>query len=255
MSVISFEHLDLTLGNKCILRDVSSTIRAGEVTILLGPNGTGKSSLLKLISREWKTNGHVSYFQKGLADWKPADLAKHLGVLPQHSNLTFGFTAREVVELGGLNLNASQKTIAEIAKEHMETTDTLHLAERLFPSLSGGEKQRVQLARVLTQIKQSGEKQALLLDEPTSALDLKHQHKTLALAKKMANEGAAVVAVIHDLNLAAQYGDRLLLLNDGNIVADGHPEAVLTAETIRSVYDVDVTIMRHPEHGYPLIIS
>ncbi|WP_087017973.1 heme ABC transporter ATP-binding protein [Thaumasiovibrio subtropicus] len=255
MSAISFQHLDLTLGPKCILKDVSSDIHAGEVTILLGPNGTGKSSLLKLISREWKTKGDVAYFGKNLKDWQPSDLAKHLGVLPQHSNLTFGFTAREVVELGGLNLDASQKMIAQIAEDHMRTTDTLHLADRLFPSLSGGEKQRVQLARVLTQIKQSGSHRALLLDEPTSALDLKHQHKTLALAKQMAKQGAAVVAVIHDLNLAAQYGDRLLLLNAGHIVADGTPEEVLTAARIEEVYDWQVTVMTHPQQGYPLVIG
>ena len=255
MSAIAFNHLNLTLGNKTILEDVSATIKAGEFTILLGPNGTGKSSLLKLISREWKTKGNVSYFDKSLKAWAPSALAKHLGVLPQHSNLTFAFTVQEVVELGALTLNASQKEINVLVAENMAITDVAHLADRLFPSLSGGEKQRVHLARVLTQIAQSGEQRALLLDEPTSALDLGHQHKTLALAQQMAQQGAAVVAVIHDLNLAAQYGDRLMLLNGGHVVADGTPQQVLTTEIIEEVYQWQVTVMPHPRSGYPVIIS
>ncbi|MGL6258899.1 heme ABC transporter ATP-binding protein [Vibrio sp. WXL103] len=255
MNAIEFSGLDLTLGRKTILKQVSSSIKAGEFTILLGPNGTGKSSLLKLISREWKTKGNVTYFGRDLEQWSPAHLAKHLGVLPQHSNLTFAFTAKEVVELGGLNLHSCQKGIEKIAQENMVKTDVSHLAERLFPSLSGGEKQRVHLARVLTQISQNNGQCALLLDEPTSALDLGHQHKTLQLAKKMASEGAAVVAVLHDLNLAAQYGDRLIVLNNGTIAADGSPEQVLTPQLIQSVYQWTVNIIRHPSEHYPVVIS
>ncbi|WP_413113604.1 heme ABC transporter ATP-binding protein [Thaumasiovibrio sp. DFM-14] len=255
MSAICFNNLNLTLGTKTILENVSSNIKAGEFTILLGPNGTGKSSLLKLISREWKTKGEVAYFEKSLKDWKPSQLAKHLGILPQHSNLTFAFSAREVVELGGLNLVASQQDIEAIAAKNMAITDVSHLAERIFPSLSGGEKQRIHLARVLTQIEQSGEQRALLLDEPTSALDLGHQHKTLSLARKMAKQGAAVVAVIHDLNLAAQYGDRLVLLNGGHVVADGKPDEVLTPEIVNAVYQWQVNVIPHPTAGYPVIIS
>ncbi|WP_087026461.1 heme ABC transporter ATP-binding protein [Thaumasiovibrio subtropicus] len=252
---IAFEGLNLTLGDKTILADVSRSIHASEFTILLGPNGTGKSSLLKLISREWKTQGHVEYFGTALAQWSPAQLANHLGILPQHSNLTFAFTAREVVELGGLNLLMSQKEIEQVALKNMALTDVVHLADRIYTSLSGGEKQRVHLARVLTQIAQSHERRALLLDEPTSALDLAHQHRTLSLARQMASEGAAVVAVIHDLNLAAQYGDRLIVLNQGGIVADGSPLDVLTSPLIEEVYQWQVDVIPHPKKGYPLIIS
>lgn len=255
MSAIDFSELSLTLGNKTILKQASASIKAGEFTILLGPNGTGKSSLLKLISREWKTKGDVSYFGRALNEWNPAHLAKHLGILPQHSNLTFAFTAKEVVELGGLNLHSCQKGIEKIAHQNMEQTDVIHLADRQFPSLSGGEKQRVHLARVLTQLSQCEDKCALLLDEPTSALDLGHQHKTLQLAKRMADRGAAVVAVIHDLNLAAQYGDRLIVLNRGEIAADGTPEQVLTPELIQSVYQWSVDVITHPTGHYPVVIS
>ncbi|MDR9831510.1 heme ABC transporter ATP-binding protein [Vibrio sp. FNV 38] len=255
MSAIAFSDLSLTLGDKTILKQTSASIKAGEFTILLGPNGTGKSSLLKLISREWKTKGEVSYFDRSLREWNPTHLAKHLGILPQHSNLTFAFTAREVVELGGLGLHSCQKGIEKIATKNMQRTDVEHLADRLFPSLSGGEKQRVHLARVLTQIEQNDGQCALLLDEPTSALDLGHQHKTLQLAKRMAEQGAAVVAVIHDLNLAAQYGDRLIVLNEGQIAADGSPEQVLTSKLIESVYQWSVNIITHPSGQYPVVIS
>ncbi|CAM4342262.1 heme ABC transporter ATP-binding protein [Vibrio agarivorans] len=255
MSAIAFSDLNLTLGKKTILKQTSASIKGGEFTILLGPNGTGKSSLLKLISREWQTKGQVSYFGRNLDEWNPAHLAKHVGVLPQHSNLTFAFTAREVVELGGLNLHSCQKGITKIASQNMQRTEVTHLADRLFPSLSGGEKQRVHLARVLTQISQSEDKCALLLDEPTSALDLGHQHRTLQLAKEMANQGSAVVAVIHDLNLAAQYGDRLIVLNEGQIAADGTPEEVLTPALIESVYNWKVNVMTHPSGHYPIVIS
>jgi len=273
---IQLNNLHLTLGNNVILDDVSTHFNAGELTVLLGPNGTGKSSLLKLITREWPSRGSVHYFDKAAEHWRPEVLAKHLGVLPQASNLTFNFSVREGVELGGIPPNASQAEIGTLAEKNMQRTDVTHLADRLYPTLSGGEKQRVHLARVLTQLEQSqvnlmapngsepsdsqrqhnhAEQKILLLDEPTSALDLSHQHNTLMLAKQLAKQGAAVVIVMHDLNLASQYADRMLILNQGNIVADGTPWQVLTAETIAAVYNWQVTIMAHPQHGYPVMLS
>lgn len=252
---IEIKHASLTLGNKTLLDNVSTTFRLGELTIILGPNGTGKSSLLKLLSREWPCNGTLSFYGKPLSHWTPQQLAASVGILPQSSSLTFAFTAREVVELGGLALTASRKEIADIAEEKMAQTDVLHLADRLYPSLSGGEKQRVHLARVLTQIAKSERDTILMLDEPTSALDIGHQHKTLTLAKQMAKEGSAVIAVIHDLNLAAQYADRILILHRGKIVADGYPESVLTPAMIENVYGWPVNVMPHPTGGYPVVLA
>ncbi len=254
-AAISLHNLNLTFGNRTILNNISTEIYAAELTILLGPNGTGKSSLFKMMTKEWPLNGQVRYFGIDSENWKGSDLAMHLGVLPQSSSLTFNFTVKEVVELGGLNLNASQQEIRCFAKQNMEKTDVLHLAERLYPSLSGGEKQRVHFARVLTQLEQSGDKQILLLDEPTSALDLSHQHKTLALAKALTTQGASVVAVIHDLNLAAQYADRILILHQGHLVADGTPWQTLTKEMIADVYQWPVNVIPHPERGHPVIMS
>ncbi|WP_281543933.1 heme ABC transporter ATP-binding protein [Grimontia sp. SpTr1] len=252
---IDIRQASLTLGNKVLLDNFSTSFKLGELTIILGPNGTGKSSLLKLISREWPCNGELRFYGKSAKDWKPEHLAASMGILPQSSSLTFAFTAREVVELGGLALSASQAELAEIASENMAKTDVLHLADRLYPSLSGGEKQRVHLARVLTQIAKSPRDTILMLDEPTSALDIGHQHKTLSLAKEMAQAGSAVIAVIHDLNLAAQYADRILILNEGKIAADGIPTDVLTPEIIEEVYGWPVSVMPHPTGDYPVVLA
>lgn len=255
---IELDNLQLKFSKKTILNNVSTHFNAGELTVILGPNGTGKSSLLKIITGELiseNRNTTISYFEQDAASWQPEHIAKHLGVLPQSSNLTFNFKVEDVVLLGGIALSASDSEIKAIAAENMQLTEVSSLVGRRYPTLSGGEKQRVHLARVLTQLAQSGDKKVLLLDEPTAALDLSHQHSTLALAKKMAKAGAAVIIVMHDLNLAAQYADRLLMLNQGSIVADGTPWQVLTEENIVAVYQCQVTIMAHPQHGYPLVLS
>ncbi|OEE75302.1 heme ABC transporter ATP-binding protein [Enterovibrio norvegicus FF-162] len=252
---IEIKHASLSMGNKVLLDDVSVRFNSGELTIILGPNGTGKSSLLKLLSREWPCNGELNFYDKPAPEWKPEILAQSVGILPQSSSLTFGFTVREVVELGGLALSVPQREINNIATANMTQTDVLHLEDRLYPSLSGGEKQRVHLARVLTQLSKATRSTVLMLDEPTSALDIGHQHKTLRLAKQLANEGSAVIAVIHDLNLASQYADRVIMLNNGKIVADGAPEAVLTSTNIEAVYGWPVQVIPHPEQNYPVILA
>lgn len=254
-AVIHLKNLSLTLGKRTILKNISADFKAGELTILLGPNGTGKSSLLKLITQEYPSNGDIHFFGDHVDQWKPRLLAKHLGVLPQSSSLTFNFSVKEVVELGGIPLACSAEHVQEIAKQNMLATDISHLAERAYPSLSGGEKQRVHLARVLTQLAQSNNKKVLLLDEPTSALDLSHQHKTLLLAKRLVSEGAAVIIVMHDLNLAAQYADRVMILNEGSIAADGSPWEVLTQEIIAEIYHWKVQVIPHPTDQYPLVIN
>ena len=250
-----FKELQLNLGNKTILQRVSADFHAGQLTILLGPNGTGKSSLLKVLTQELPIKGEVFFDDKPVQQWSSRTLAKHLGVLPQSSSLVFNFTAREVVELGGIALDCSNDDIQRLALGNMQCTDTDHLADRLYPSLSGGEKQRVHFARVLTQLEQSGDNKILLLDEPTAALDLSHQHQTLSLAKKLAEQGAAVLIVMHDLNLAAQYADRVMILNGGKIVADGQPWQVITENNIEQVYQCKTRVIAHPDLGYPMVIS
>ncbi|UTV28890.1 heme ABC transporter ATP-binding protein [Photobacterium atrarenae] len=246
--------LNLTLGGKKLLDDFSLNIASGELTALLGPNGAGKSSLLKVLCGEAEGGGTIRFFGKERKDYPPATLAKHLGILPQHSNLAFAFTAREVVELGSLPLQLTRKDTQALATEKMTQVDVLELQDRLYPSLSGGEKQRVHLARVLTQLSHAGDQCILMLDEPTSALDLSHQHQTLQVARTLANAGAAVIVVIHDLNLAAQYADRLVIVNHGKVQADGPPWQALTPDTIQRVYGWPVHVSKHPTQDFPVVL-
>ncbi len=205
---ISAKNISYQLNNKIILDDINLDLHFGEVTTLLGPNGAGKSTLLKILCDEIESNNEIRYFNKKKEEWNKSLLAPQLGILPQQSSLSFAFSVSEVVELGGLPLDLPNKILAPLTQSMMQKTGINHLAERLYPSLSGGEKQRVHLARVLTQVSQYKQK-IVMLDEPTSALDLSHQHNTLRLARELAAEGAAVIVVLHDLNSAAQYSDRV----------------------------------------------
>ncbi|QFI37384.1 heme ABC transporter ATP-binding protein [Moritella marina ATCC 15381] len=251
---IEAENLNLNLGGKQLLDNFNLKIASGEVTALLGPNGAGKSSLLKVLCGEIDTGGKVKVFGRARKDIKPIILAKHLGVLPQHSSLSFAFTAQEVTELGSLPLQLSNVQTKAIATEKMKLVGVYSLKNQLYTTLSGGEKQRVHFARVLTQLSKAGEQCILMLDEPTSALDIAHQHQTLQVAREIAKSGGAVIVVLHDLNLAAQYADRLVIINKGKIQADGTPWEALTRKLISNVYGWPVYISKHPTDDYPVII-
>lgn len=255
-AVISARNLQLKLADNVLLDNFNLDINAGEVTALLGPNGAGKSTLLKVLCGEMTPeSGHVSFFNHDLNDWHRSQLACHLGVLPQHSSLSFAFTCKEVVELGTMPLNLSRQEIDKITIKTMQDTDVIHLAQRLYPTLSGGEKQRIHFARVVVQLHQARDKCILMLDEPTSALDLSHQHKTLQMAQAMAKKGAAVIVVLHDLNLAAQYAQRMIIIQHGKIQADGTPWQTLKPEIINRVYGWQVSVHPHPIHNYPYLLS
>ena len=253
---IEAKNIHVKFGSRVVLNHIHLELFSGQVTALLGPNGAGKSTLLKVLSDEIPNQADITLFDTLRQDWPKAELAKHLGMLPQHSNLSFPFLAHEVVELGAIPLNLPTKQSREIAIKHMEQTDVSHLAQRVYPSLSGGEKQRLHLARVLTQLEHGDKQKILLLDEPTSALDLAHQHATLKIARRIADqEQATVVIVLHDLNLAAQYADRMVVLNNGAIVADGEPEQVMNTEMIADVYGYDAIVAPHPTLGFPVMYS
>ncbi|MCD9548710.1 heme ABC transporter ATP-binding protein [Photobacterium carnosum] len=255
-TVISARNLQLTLAGKVLLDNFSIDIKAGEITALLGPNGAGKSTLLKILCGEIEPeSGQVAFFDRDINSWQRSELACHLGILPQHSSLSFAFTCKEVVELGTMPLCLSRQEIDRITTQTMQDTDVIHLAQRLYPTLSGGEKQRIHFARVLTQLSQAHNKCILMLDEPTSALDLAHQHKTLQMAQIMAAKGAAVIIVLHDLNLAAQYAQRMVIIQHGKIQADGSPWQALTPLIIHNIYGWHVSVYPHPVHGYPYLLS
>ncbi|NVD08875.1 heme ABC transporter ATP-binding protein [Vibrio sp. JPW-9-11-11] len=251
---LSGRHLSLRFGHRVVLDDINIDIHRGEVTALLGPNGAGKSTLLKLLSGEIPSDNDIRYFGIPRQQWSLNKLAKHLGMLPQHSTLSFPFLAHEVVELGAIPLEQPQKVVAALAQEKMKVTDVSHLATRPYPALSGGEKQRLHLARVLVQLAHSGEETILMLDEPTSALDLAHQQNTLRIARQLAqHSNAAVVVVLHDLNLAAQFADRMVMLHQGKIVCDAAPKQALTPELLKQVYNYDALVTTHPTLHFPLV--
>jgi iron complex transport system ATP-binding protein len=242
-----------------LLDGVSVEVPPGQVTAVVGPNGAGKSTLLAVISGERTPSaGEVWLEGRRLAEWPRIERARTRAVLPQDSTLAFAFTALEVVLIGRTPhvRGAEQPADLAIARAALEAAGAADLEARLYPTLSGGERQRVQLARVLAQIWEAPPAGAryLLLDEPTSSLDLAHQHDTLALARRFAAEGAGVVAILHDLNLAAQYADRIVVLRNGRLIAAGSAGEVLTPEVILEVFGMPVIVGLHPHLDCPLVI-
>lgn len=257
MSIVAND-LNLHISGFDLLRNIDLTIEAGKVNVLVGPNGAGKSSLLRVLTGEIKpSKGDVLINQKPLNDWSMQDRANILAVLPQHSELNFPFTAAEVVGLGRIPHKTGFAKDQAIIAEALALVDASYLQRRLFTQMSGGEKQRVQLARVLAQIWQPSDlgEQFLVLDEPTAAFDLSHQQLTLSIVKQLADRGVGVLMVLHDLNLAARCADNLVVVSGGNIEASGTPEKVLTKELIRQVFDVQSVIAEHPIAKTPLVIT
>ena len=252
---LSICQLNVAIGQKTVLSDINVQFKSGAVTALLGPNGAGKSTLLKALCQEISTpRQSIRLGHRQLADWPRAELAKSLAVLPQHASLTFPFTVSEVVAMGLYPLTISKKAGEALVANQIAEVGLTSLANRSYPTLSGGEKQRVQLARVLTQLSQSPFAPILLLDEPTSALDLAQQHKVLELARGLAHQqGYTVIVVLHDLNQAARYSDQLIVLKQGRIVTEGIPAQALSVDTIRQVWDYEPIYVPAPQGGHPLI--
>ncbi|MEV0062336.1 heme ABC transporter ATP-binding protein [Nocardia sp. NPDC050718] len=244
--------LTVRRGSRTVLEDVDFQVAAGEIVALVGPNGAGKSSLLAALAGELEPgSGTVKLEGHALSHWTPADMARRRAVLPQSHAVGFPFTAREVVAMGRapwLHTPAADHD-DELIAAALAATDVTHLAERIFPSLSGGERARVALARVLAQ-----DTATLLLDEPTAALDLGHQEAVLRLAATRAAEGTAVVVVVHDLGVAAAYADRVTVLDAGRVAADGPPRTVLTPDLLTEVYRHPVDVFDHPVTGAQLVL-
>ena len=250
------ENLQIRRGQKVVLSGITLEVRPGEVLGVLGPNGAGKSTLLAGLCAELApTEGDVWLDQRPLSRWKGVERAQRLAVLPQTSTLDFAFRVEDVVGMGRLPHQTGRTRDAEIVQEALHAADVEHLAGRSYLALSGGERQRVHLARVLAQLWPGQGGQTLLLDEPTSMLDPLHQHTTLKAIRAFADRGAAVLIILHDLNLAARYCDRLLLLENGWPRALDCPQAVLQPALLHAVFGLEVLVHQHPELGHPLIIA
>ena len=254
--MLALENISVLMSEKVIIQDINLQFKPGKMVALCGPNGAGKSTLLKVISGEIKpSSGVVMWEDKPLNKWKPIDIAKVRGKLSQESQLSFPFTVREVVEMGRYpykNDNETEKTV----RKCLESVDLYSMIERRYDTLSGGEKQRVHLARVLAQLTSDDnpkQRKILLLDEPTSALDLKHQKAVLKLAHLLTQQNYLVVVVLHDLNLAAAWADSVVLLKNGTIKGEGTVQEMLTEEMLEQVYDVSVSVMEHPSSIRPFV--
>jgi len=243
--------LRVWLGGAEILRGIDAVFREGEMTAIVGPNGAGKSTLLSVLSG-FRTEYEGACLLRGreIASWPKRELAREMAFIPQTLRLEFPFTAEQVVFMGRTpycNGLFESEEDRRAVREAMETTDSLGFADRPFPALSGGERQRVVLAGALAQ-----RPRVLLLDEPTTFLDLKHQLGTYALLQELARQGMGIVAVTHDLNLAASYSGRIVVIHRGKVAADGPPEQTLRPELLREVFEVDVEIRPGPS-GKPWV--
>lgn len=232
-----------------IVDEVSLALNPGEILAVLGPNGAGKSTFFKILSGEIKCkHGSIGYNGHSIKDLKSKELAAVRAVMPQHSQVNFPFTAQEVVELGLISTNSKQP--AKLIEEVMEATNTIHLKGQVFNHLSGGEKQRVQLARVLVQIWENKPfPRYLLLDEPTSSLDIAQQHAVLKILQTLKSRNIGILVILHELNLAAQYADKIALLKDGLIAKIGSVEEVLEEKILEYVFDHPIQLIQNPVTG------
>ncbi|MDE1164470.1 MAG: heme ABC transporter ATP-binding protein [Pseudomonas sp.] len=254
--MLRVEQLHIVRGQDAVLSDITLALQPGEVLGVLGPNGAGKSTLLSAMCGELPpSTGQVWLGQRPLAQWPGSERARSLAVLPQTSTLGFAFPVEEVVGMGRLPHQSGLLRDGEIIEAALQAADAAHLRGRSYLALSGGERQRVHLARVLAQLWPGEAGSTLLLDEPTSMLDPLHQHTTLQAVRAFADRGAAVLVILHDLNLAARYCDRILLLEQGRAAALGSPAEVLQPATLQAVFGLEVLVQMHPERGHPLIIA
>ena len=257
--MLELSSVTVRIRETAILRDASLEFRPGEVTAIVGPNGAGKSTLLRVLSGELlPSSGHVLLDGVPLRRWNARALARRRAVLPQSSSLQFHFTVAEIVALGCTVHERTQHSHPhdDVIDKALADTGITHLSDRFVPTLSGGERQRAHFARCVAQLcaGSTDSTRILLLDEPTASLDPAHQHHVMARAQSMAEEDCIVVAVVHDLNLAAAYADKLIILSNGRVDFSGSVADGLSARRLARVFDIDVEILDHPNGGRPLIV-
>lgn len=247
------------IGSKQIVNDISAEFLPGEFNMILGPNGSGKSTFFKIFSGEINGySGTVMYNDKALKKQKIAALAKFRAVMSQQPELSFPLTVDEVVMMGRyphFDFNPAKKD-ESICNEVMERMKLLSFKERNYLTLSGGEKQRVQFARVLAQVweRPATGIRYLFLDEPLNNLDINYQQEFLQIAKEFAYNDTVLVAIMHDINLAIQYADKLFFLKEGRLVAQGNTKDIINRELIQNVFSVSTTIINNPLSNRPLVI-
>ncbi|SEQ37066.1 iron complex transport system ATP-binding protein [Devosia sp. YR412] len=257
--MIEVSALSVHLAHRQILHDISFSAAPGAITAVIGPNGSGKSTLMKALCRDNAYTGTVRINGHDLMDMSPVQAAALRAVLPQSSSLPFPFTVYEVVSMGltagrsGVPLSMN-KRLPEMA---LASVDLAGFGGRYYGEISGGEQQRVQLARVLCQVWTpvlDGAPRYLFLDEPVSSLDVKHQLMIMDVARRYADAGGGVIAILHDLNLAAMYADSIVALREGRVAGHGTPAEVLTDDLIETVFDCRLSVGATPPAGMPFVL-
>lgn len=255
--MIAVQGLSYAVGKKRILENLSFELQKGEMLAVLGANGAGKSTLLKLLCKELRPSaGSIRIDNTPIQQLSIKQLAKIRAVLMQQNTLTLPFSVGELVMMGRYpHFQATPRSLDhDIVAAVLQETGITHLAQRSFHTLSGGEQQRVHLARVMAQIYDQ-QHAYLFLDEPTNGLDLLYQQQILQLAKNMALRGFTVLCILHDINIASRFADKILLLKKGEKIAFGQPKEIITHQSIQETYDVSVKLIETKELDWPIVVA
>lgn len=257
--MIDVRDVSIAMGRRTIVSGVEFAARPGQITAIVGPNGSGKTTLLKAMSGDLAYAGSITINGREVSAMRQAEQAALRAVLPQSSSLSFPFTVREIVNLGILGgwSGVPAGETARLPERALARVDLDGFAGRLYQELSGGEQQRVQLARVLCQVwspTHDGAPRYLFLDEPVSSLDIRHQIAILQVARDYATAGGGVVAILHDLNLAAMFADAILVLRDGTVGAYGAPRDILSDRVIEEAFGCRLQVGKTPPPGIPFVL-
>lgn len=252
--MITIDQVSVSYGKKQILTRISSQAPAGQVTAIIGPNGSGKSTLVKALSGDISYEGQIRLDGRDIRKIPAWQMALRRAVLPQFCQVAFPFTVAEIVRMGltASREGVSDETASDKILSALEKVDLADFANRHYQDLSGGEQQRVQMARILTQIPEpvkEGQANYLFLDEPIASLDIQHQLSLLQLAKEFSQQGGGVILVLHDLNLTALFADYVLLMSGGQVVTEGRPSDVIRDDILSHVYHCPLKVGRLPDPG------
>ena len=258
---VTAQNISYSIGKQPVLHNLTFECKPGEVTVVLGANGAGKSTLLRMLSGEQAPSmGAVLLNDKNIQTIPLSQLARCRAVLSQQYLLNLPFSCEEIVMMGRYpHFNNHPATIdRDIVQQCMQEMQVAQFTGRLYQTLSGGEQQRVQMARVLAQLRakntDSVTNKLLLLDEPTASLDCQHQQTCLQKAKDLAQQGYTVVIILHDLNLAAQFADKIILLKNGTLIKQGSMAEVLQPAYIAEAYEMEVESWHHPDYPFPVLV-
>ncbi len=256
-NLLEIKSIFFKVKDKVILDDISLHIKSGDMVSIIGPNGSGKTTMLKAISNEISiTDGEINFINKNISDWDLNDFANKKAVLSQSNNLVFPFSVIDIVKMGRFPLKNKGNQIEEnnLCKKILNIFDLDDYVNQNYITLSGGEKQRVQLARVIAQIwSDDYSKKILILDEPTSYLDIKHQHLLFQFLKELNKKGLTIIMVLHDLNHALLNSNKIVVLKDSKLISFGETKNIITEKLIKNVFEIDLKLINYRGSDTPII--